>query len=349
MERLHKLFPVDSAPERDNFWVRVKQILDWKWNTVARNTASAIGIELGEGLPQGLVSAGFFANAYLLDFDQSIGGAIGGSIGNRAVFTVHDYCCYVDDLRLVVSVEDVVDLSDLQHEIFAWVSSRLKVKGGSSLELNRKKIQITALEDLGNRGVFSERVAQLQSQISGPADRESLESIQGVLEGFLMIDTDHIPEPNRQNPDIALVQIARFDHDIRTDTLKRFAANRLESVMRNKRRFDIGLEDDSSLEHTIDNESELLAKKLIWAWMQDPSLGLVLRKAFEIFPSPEIAEPVLEALYRRSSFASSDGDVVRLQLPTIYWQIYSAVALTFKERFSGTIILPQLTQKGFLR
>ncbi len=123
-----------------------------------------------------------------------------------------------------------------------------------------------------------------------------------------MIEPDHVPEPSPRNPDTGLVQIAKFDHDVRADTLKRFAANRLELAIRSKRRFDVGSENNDS--STIDNESELLAKKLILAWMQDPSLGLVLRKAFEIFPSPELAEPVLEALFRRCSFSSLEGDVV---------------------------------------
>jgi hypothetical protein len=61
---------------------------------------------------------------------------------------------------------------------------------------------------------------------------------------------------------------------------------------------------------SLDNESELLAKKLIWSWMQDPSLGLVLRKAIEIFPSPMVAEPVFEAIFRRSSVGDGSVDQV---------------------------------------
>lgn len=306
-ERLQKLFPSKSTSEQKRFWDKVKEIINWKWDDNAYATASNIGIKIGEGLPQGLVSAGFFANAYLLDFDQEVGNVIGNSFGKTVTFTVNDYCRYVDDLRLVVTVDDTVTLSDLQGEILVWLNSILKNRGSESLELNDNKIKIMALEDLNNRGVFSERVAQLQSQISGPTDRDLLESAQGVLEGFLVIDSGNIPEPAKENPDAALLRIARFDHDIRVDTLKRFAANRLERVIRNKRQFDVGIEDGNVLEETIDNESELLAKKLIWAWMQDPSLGLVLRKAFEIFPSPDIAEPVLEALYRRCSFSSADN------------------------------------------
>ena len=51
--------------------------------------------------------------------------------------------------------------------------------------------------------------------------------------------------------------------------------------------------------NVLDNECELLAKKLIFAWLHDPSLALVLRKALEMFPSPTIAEPIFEALYKR--------------------------------------------------
>lgn len=306
LKRLKEFNPDSTESNSNNFWIRAKQILNWKWDNDATTTAKSIGIQLGKGLPQGLVAAGFFANAYLISFDKEIGRSIGSSIGKKIKFTLHDYCRYVDDLRLVISIEGSVSLLELREEIAGWVNRMLEKHGSDILKLNEKKTQIINLDDLDNKGVFSERASRLQNEISGPTDRDSLDGIQGVLEGFLTIQTNHIPEPEKGSPDSTLIELARFDHDIRTDTLKRFAANRLELVIRNKRRLDLDLNDDAELVHTVDNESELLAKKLIWAWMQDPSLGLVLRKAFEIFPSPEIAEPILEALYQRSDIINEN-------------------------------------------
>lgn len=82
-DRLRKLFLPETTPEQEKFWERAREILSWKWNDDAYVAASAIGINLGDGLPQGLVSAGFFANAYMLDFDQKVGGEIGQSIGKK--------------------------------------------------------------------------------------------------------------------------------------------------------------------------------------------------------------------------------------------------------------------------
>ncbi len=121
IERLRKQYPEPTTPEQSSFWVRVEQVLNWKWNSEAQLTASELNIDLGNGLPQGLVSAGFYANAYLLDFDQSIGDEIGTTRGRNLSFAVHDYCRYVDDLRLVISCDEVVDLGALQQEILHWI------------------------------------------------------------------------------------------------------------------------------------------------------------------------------------------------------------------------------------
>lgn len=87
----------------------------------------------------------------------------------------------------------------------------------------------------------------------------------------------------------------------------RFTANRLETLMKHKRLISsYESTETTSKQGLLDNESELLAKKLIWAWMQDPSLSLVLRKAFEIFPSSSMVEPILEAMLQRSSFAEGN-------------------------------------------
>ncbi|MEW5251816.1 hypothetical protein [Microbulbifer discodermiae] len=114
------------------------------------------------------------------------------------------------------------------------------------------------------------------------------------------MSNENLPELLSSQPDVALVKLAKFDHNVRSDTLMRFAANRLETVMRNKRKIDQGAGLESTQE--IDNQSELLSKKLIWAWMKDPSLALAVRKALEIYPSTELAEPVFNAIFRRCSF-----------------------------------------------
>lgn len=297
----------NCAPYLTNtiFWSAVEKIFDWKWDESAKESAKTIGLELKEGLPQGLVSAGFFANVYLLNFDENISSYINKAIPKLKGVVLYDYCRYVDDLRIVIGVEEDLDVSKIQEQINSFINKQLEREFGATLELNREKTKITSLSDLDSNGSVSVRLSHLQKDLSGPADRDMLESIGGVLEGFLSIQPDESFTDIPSNKDAELVKLTNFNHDVRSDTLKRFAANRLESLMRNKRRIDVSDDHENSIS-SIDNESELLAKKLIKAWMQDPSLALLLRKAFEIYPSPDIAETVFESIISRCNLITEE-------------------------------------------
>lgn len=149
----------------------------------------------------------------------------------------------------------------------------------------------------------------MQDELSGPADRDVLENATAVLEGLLTSQPEDVPNFTKIDADRQLFRLVKFDHDIRLDTLKRFAANRLGSVIQNKRKLTFFDGQNPENENLSDNESELLAKKLVKAWMQDPSLGLVLRKAIEIFPSPSIVEPVIAAIFQRTSISGTSTNV----------------------------------------
>lgn len=291
-----------------DFWQVASKIINWEWDEEAQEDSKRLDICLGKGLPQGLVASGFFANAYMVEFDRTIGAFIGLPLPGMSGVVLHDYCRYVDDLRLVVSVENF-EISSLINGLNNWISKYLKSKAGPSIELNEIKTKVTALSDLDNRGSLSGRIKLLQDELSGPADRDILENASAVLEGLLSTQYDDISEPSDacSDADKSIFRLVKFDSDIRPDTLKRFAANRLESITRNRRKLTPVNDQDRKAENLADNESELLSKKLVRAWMQDPSLGLVLRKAIEIFPSPLIIEPVLEAIYARSGVGGGGG------------------------------------------
>jgi hypothetical protein len=294
----HKLEPV--------FWERVERIFNWQWSE--KDIKHAKNLELGSidfGLPQGLSSAGFFANAYLYYFDKAIGELIGKKIKGSNGIVIHDYCRYVDDLRLVVSADNLT-INEISEALNKQIKEALTKHGGEGLSINTDKTKVNLLSDLDNSGGMSNRIEQLQCELSGPADRETLDSLTGSLESFLTFEDESLSFLNDQSPDSAFLSIANFDHDIRSDTLKRFAANRLETIVRNKRR----MTDSSDRENSFTNESEsaneLLAKKLIVAWMKDPSLSLVLRKAIEIYPDADLFEPVFDAILSRSSFSGEE-------------------------------------------
>lgn len=303
--RLQDLCTQNGYDICEYFWNTFDRITDWQWSAKAHVRANDLNLTLGKGLPQGLVSSGFFANAYMLNFDQKVGTYIHKSIPDSNGIVLHDYCRYVDDLRLVVSIDDDDLYDQIANTVNHWISKLLTKHAGEHLRLNTKKTSITALADLNNSGSISGRINQLQHDLSGPVDRDIIESSMGVLEGLLSTPTEDLLNVSPEQ-DKDLIRIVKFDNDVRPDTLKRFAANRLETIVRNKRKMTESLTPANDREaSSIDNESELIAKKLVWAWMKDPSLALVLRKAIEIFPSPSILEPALSAIYRRCSFVEN--------------------------------------------
>ena len=220
------------------FWAAVQKVFSWKWREKDAKLAEKLKLEEGMGLPQGLVSAGFFANAYLIGFDRQIGNQIGGMIQDSQKLALHDYCRYVDDIRLVISSDDnnLVSIEDLKTTVSKWMQSQLRISECDSLSINKKKIAISKLSDLNSNGAFSERLKSLQKEISGPSDRDTLESVQGNLEGLLRLEEYAIPSNETNQADSELVRLVSFDQDVRFDTIKRFAANRLELIIRMKRR-----------------------------------------------------------------------------------------------------------------
>ena len=306
IERLQELAAEFGHELQDSFWDRLKGLFAWKWRT--EDIAAAKKLDLDDaaiqlGLPQGLVSAGFFANAYLNNFDKEVGSFISKIIDNATGVTLHDYCRYVDDLRLVVSADNQ-SISAISKAVNQFVKKKLLSHGGEKLKINDKKTKVNLLFDLDNKGSMANRIKLLQSELSGPTDRDSIDSITGVLENLLTIENESLSFLNDDTPDASLLSIANFDHDIRPDTLKRFAANRLESIVRSKRK--MSFDGDEAQATLAESENELLAKKLIVAWMKDPSLGLVLRKAIEVYPDADLFEPVFESIYQRSSFNDTE-------------------------------------------
>lgn len=304
IERLQGMSSSFGHEDCDDFWIAFKRITNWQWQQDDIDLAKELKLgDIETGLPQGLVSAGFYANAYLANFDQKVGDKIGKQLSRRSKIVLHDYCRYVDDLRLVVSV-DGMSPQQISTEINTIFGKLLIKYGGDKLELGTEKTKVTLLSDLDNSGSMANRIEMIQSDLSGPADRDVLDSTTGILENLLTIEDEATPILDGNHADLALLQISSFDHDIRPDTLKRFAANRLESIVKSKRRI-VSLDDK---EAELEGSNELLAKKLILAWMKDPSLALVLRKAIEIYPDAELFEPVFKAIYERSSFAKSNQE-----------------------------------------
>lgn len=306
--RLKEISLAFGHQKDEDFWECTERIIDWKWSEKDIQLAERLKLgSISDGLPQGLVAAGFFANAYLNNFDKVIGSFIGRQLSSSSGVTLHDYCRYVDDLRLVVSADNLT-IQEISKTVNTFIANKLNQHGGEELAINESKTKVNLLSDLDNGGSLANRVELLQSELSGPADRDTLDSLAGILESFLVTESEDLSFLSDQTPDVSLISIANFDHDIRPDTLKRFAANRLESIVRSKRRMTAVTDKVSDEVFGAESENELLAKKLVLAWMKDPSLGLVLRKALEVYPDADLFEPVFDAILERSNFSGVQVD-----------------------------------------
>jgi hypothetical protein len=130
IERLRNISDDYEGSEKcEKFWNTAVKIIDWEWEKDAVDVAKKIGIQLGGGLPQGLVASGFFANAYMISFDRAIGDHIGEVVPDADGVILHDYCRYVDDIRLVVSVDNF-DADKLIGCINKWITKALKEYSG---------------------------------------------------------------------------------------------------------------------------------------------------------------------------------------------------------------------------
>jgi hypothetical protein len=355
IKRLQRISNKFGYVECPKFWSAVQRITKWEWDEKTIQAFSTLKIENAtKGLPQGLVASGFFANAYLAEFDKKVGAQIRTTISDECDITLHDYCRYVDDIRLVIYSESS-DLAEISEKLNNWLSKILTSHGGKNLRVNPEKTKVIKLADLANHGSMSSRIEMIQEDLSGPADRDTLENASGLLENLLSIDGDsnydlvELRKTKINRNDLKLVSITQFDHDIRPDTLKRFAANRLESIMRSKRKIDFDQPDDISSKFfkDSDNESELLAKKLISAWMKDPSLGLVLRKAIEIYPNADLFSPIFEAIYSRSSFGNRPNKITAAFMDFLLADLFRC-ASDFHGYFQGVTYPSSADPSGIL-
>ena len=309
LQREYRSFQADNnlATDNDGFWSVTNKLFGFQWaeEDGSLRTLLRDGV-LPQGLPQGMVASGFFANAYMLDFDR----AMGKAIVNRIIdfqghtFHIHDYCRYVDDLRLVVSCSK--DCAILLHPIIVteWTQSVLdeavnKLASGQGLSLNQKKTEIENFSSIDAESGIGARMKQLQQDLSGPFDMATLQQVETGLDGLLALaELGKNEADDTSDCTLKLASVSRPKLEVRDDTLTRFAAYRLVKTLRlRKSMMDLPQDcEPATAEKAIDHEFEVTARRLVAAWSRNPSLVVVLKHALGLFPSVELLEPVLEAL-----------------------------------------------------
>lgn len=311
----------DLLKSDDGFWDIAHQALSFQWAESDHRLNGLLRDEvLPSGLPQGLVGSGFFANAYLLDFDREIGTNLGSvfQILRLSPIVIHDYCRYVDDLRLVISIDDQARSQDeLKAEITKWVQGCLDrsitVGADSSvrLEVSAEKTVIEVFAAVGRQSGVAARMKSLQQQLSGPFDMATLQQVENGLDGLLALaelDFDEAEESSGSNSELSLAAVARPKLEVRDDTLTRFSAYRLTKSLRLRRSMtDLTEQGDEGLaKETLKHEFEVAARRLVAAWARNPSLVQVLRYGLDIFPSEDLLSSVLDALERQLETSGRD-------------------------------------------
>jgi hypothetical protein len=288
----------DSNHTNNFFWTKVQQSLSWDWSDIATTLAKRLNMEDLQGIPQGLASAGLFANAYLIDFDNLISSKLGTHVPNSNVF-IHDYCRYVDDLRLVVSGESI-DKNSLKSLMNDFVNELLKDSADLSLILNKSKTKVFEISDIDSWSSLTSRVNDIQMEVgsSSVSDRATLDQNIPALQSLLVSDA---------NEDLssfsALAPWEGGDSLIRIDSLRRFSANRLKSSLDSKKKIL-----PESEKRIFDNESMVIAKKMLIAWLKDPSVMILLRKAIEVYPSIQLYENILSEIFTRATVRKGSSD-----------------------------------------
>ena len=287
---------------------------NWDWSTAAKidfeKLCSSENVkEAPLGLPQGLVASGFLANIYLAEFDHFMQSLIGKIVCESSKIKLIDYCRYVDDMRIVLLGGNRESLERLHQEDELKGADHLEIVKSAifekidpilanlNLEANEKKTKIEIFR--GKSIGISRTLEDIQSNVSGPISHEDAEIHLGQLESLLALSS--VPQEDQSGGTGRFNRLAAIEKDIfdvREDTMKRFAANKIASLLNNIRHFTAREthDDGSPKPGDWDFLQERLARRFIACWSKDPALVLLLKKGLELFPSSNLLEPVLEQL-----------------------------------------------------
>ena len=301
--------------EPQDFFDLAEKVLTWRWDPRDESSVNVYATREGipdfseVALPQGLASAGFFANVVLLDFDSRLRDVFSKEIFAGAY--LEDAARYVDDLRIVFRLESQLELVDVEHETSAWLDALLADEPG--VEVSPEKTQAVHFGVQVDRPAVrqSERMTRIQKAASGGFDVAGGEAILDAVRGLMQTQQRHPQEPDTTGWPLSPVA------DVPDATVARFAAGRFrrayrwlrplaeepDSSLRNSEEGDTGWAESESFaipsERTraeLDNDAEVFAAGLIQTWVEDPSNIRLLRVAFDIWPSAAALKSVLALL-----------------------------------------------------
>lgn len=300
----------------DAFFQFTDQLFNWSWSRKDSDEVRRYSENSGVSdfsaiaLPQGLVAAGFLANVVLLEFDEALRNLFLQPIAPG--IRLEDCCRYVDDLRIILSVDRTHTLQDVEQTVRSWLTALIE-QYAKGLQISAEKTTAATLYG-DERPVVrqSRKMARIQSGVSGGFDaiagEEILDAVQGLIRSQRRYSTDDSEQRNWAFAPIP---------DVRDETVARFAAARFRSTYRSLRPLlddrgdstDIEMLDEENTgrktsqhfrarrtQRELDEEAKTFALGLIENWIEDPSNVRLLRIGLDIWPATEILDNVLGLL-----------------------------------------------------
>lgn len=312
-----KIDKLKKEGDDPDFFEMARKILLWRWDKKDSQEVndyshmSGIANFTEVALPQGLVASGFFSNVVLMDFDEAVRAEINSEFIPGA--TLRDACRYVDDVRLVLTVDRSKKLKDIETDVVGWLQ-RVLTRHANGLVPSPEKTQAAYFRG-GLRPLVrqSRKMERIQHAISGGFDaiggEEILDAVQGLVRSQQRYSKDRMEEQGWAFAPIS---------DVRDETVARFAAARFRSTFRSLRPLlenardrapegEDGADEEApafSALHVprtrsdLDDEAKAFALGLIENWVEDPSNVRLLRIGLDIWPDADVLRRVLDLLHQ---------------------------------------------------
>lgn len=347
LELLNKIRRECSCGKVDEeFHKALARMMSWKWNVKDKRLLEAYQNKLDkdsnskdwingiDGIPQGLVAGGFFANVYLLEFDDVLKRIVEQENQvefNECHFKIHDYCRYVDDIRIVISLNDPINDN---HKAFCdafsdWIQGFLNARAQGQL-INRSKTKIVEYNSNSPKTYVEEQVEDIKALASGPMDAEcAWELLRRNRALWTSASSIHEIEYLRIGSVISPGDLSK----IKEETVERFVANnwrkaykqlkpclpKLPTDQNNKPDL---TEYEYSLE-ALEKATDRFCDQVFWRWVKDPSKIRILRFAFDMRPDANKLGVVLRLVWG----LLENGDESRLYGYYILSELFRAAAV----------------------
>jgi hypothetical protein len=226
-------------------------------------------------------------------------------LGKEAIPGAHliDAARYVDDVRLVLSVDQTTDIQKLEDQLFQWLNGVLD-RSAPGLKLSREKT-IAGIFRGEERPVVkqSKKMRRIQSAVSGGFDATGGSEILGSILGLIGAQK-RLGALEKEGSALKFLPVP----DVKDETVDRFAAARFRSTYRSLRPL-LYLENLSEADgnqsnrfgssmsrEELDEEAKAFAYELISKWIEDPSNVRLLRIGLDIWPDAELLSRVISIL-----------------------------------------------------